>query len=235
MTHDLRTPLNAINGFADILFRSEDCDAKTRKEFAAYIHESGQHLLSLVNQLLDMSKIEAGAMELEIDTVSVETLMRRATTVVQPIYQEKGVHLQVSCLPEDVEVDVDKQAIIRVFINLMSNAAKFTNKDKSVYFEARRAANGDILVAVRDEGRGMRPEDATRVLQPYIQAQVRDRNDGSGQGTGLGLPISKQLVELHGGRLRLDSQLDIGTTVTISIPAFRVLNASIADPVDPGA
>ena len=221
MSHELRTPLNAIIGFSEMI-REEMFGPVGAPEYADYIgdiHSSGRHLLELINDILDISKIEAGQFELDEVWSDLKVLAKWSAELVRPRTQENGVTLAVEIADNIPQAYVDERAVKQIMLNLLSNATKFTPDGGEVTLSARLADNGDLLLCVCDTGIGIEPHLIDKVMEPFGQAEgPMARSHG---GTGLGLPITKSLAELHGGELKLESKPGVGTTVTVRMPAWR--------------
>ncbi len=224
MSHELRTPLNAINGFSEIMVAEMfgPLGERRYKEYAGDILSSGQHLLALINDILDMSKIEAGKMNLSFEPLNVEDVVEDAVRLVRNRADSTGLNLIVN-LPELPEFEADYRAIKQVLLNLLSNALKFTPHGGSVTVSAerRRDVTGDRLrIHVRDTGIGISPEDLGRLAKPF--EQIESQLSKTQQGTGLGLALTKSLIELHGGELEITSTPGEGTTVTVVLPLHQM-------------
>lgn len=221
MSHELRTPLNAILGFSQIMQeeRLGPVGVPTYREYAADINESGQFLLQLINDLLDLSKIEAGRFELYPERVGLDDLFQSATRMLRQQAEERGLELSVEIVEPAQALHVDYRAMRQVLLNLLSNAIKYSDAGGKVRLEARIDPDGAVTIAVKDTGRGIAKEDLGSITEPFIQADNTKRVDDV--GTGLGLPLAKALLELHGGRLVLESELGKGTTAHIHLPADR--------------
>ncbi len=214
MSHELRTPLNAIIGFSYLL-RSNRLDRSKTGEYAADIHGSGEHLLALINDLLDYSKIEAGQRELRIETLDVRQIAQDLHKLLS-IQLDKR-RLSVSYDFRDLPlVRADEVALRQVLLNLLSNAAKFAYEGGCIAIRGYDAAADSYVIEVEDRGIGIAPDQLTRVLQPFHQAS--DSYTRSTGGTGLGLAIVDSLVELHGGSVEVESEKDVGTLVRVSFP-----------------
>jgi cell cycle sensor histidine kinase DivJ len=217
MSHELRTPLNAIIGFSEILANAEltpDDPAKQR-EYAAIIHQSGQHLISVVNSILDLSKIQAGSFDLTPAPFPVGPLIDTCCDMIQLRAAERGIAIERHC-PEGLdEVIGDRRAFKQIVINLLSNAVKFTPASGKVSISAQPGGDSLILV-VADSGVGIDAEDLARIGSPFFQAQ--GSLDRAYEGTGLGLSIVRGLVGLHGGSIALASEPDHGTCVVVHLP-----------------
>ena len=216
MSHELRTPLNAIIGFSDLL-REESLmiDARKRRDYARLINESGRHLLAVVNDILDMSKIETGNFEIFPEPVAATRVIGECCELLALRAQEAGVDLGVA-IPADLpQVIADKRALHQIMLNLVSNAVKFTDRGGKVAVAAR-AESGHIIITVEDTGVGIEPEDLPCIGDPFFQA--RSSYDRRHDGTGLGVSIVKGLVALHGGSIDVQSRVGEGTHVTVALP-----------------
>jgi PAS domain S-box-containing protein len=218
MSHELRTPLNAIIGFSEVISSAlfGPLDARYR-DYAQDIHGSGHHLLRIINDLLDLSKVEAGRLELRDTPVPIAAIFETCRRMVIDRAAMGGVSLDFQST--DLEVSADELRLEQVLLNLVSNAVKFTPAGGDVAVSARLALSGEVMITVADSGIGMAPEDIPRALQPF--GQVDNSLARPHGGTGLGLPLAQRLVELHGGTMTLDSALGKGTTVTVVLPAER--------------
>ncbi len=217
MSHELRTPLNAIIGFSEMLKKEAALmlDAKRRIEYAGLINDSGNHLLSVVNGILDMSKIETDNFEITPEPFNPGQVIASCCDILALRAREAGVALE-RLVPGDLpEIVADKRALNQIMFNLLSNAIRFTDRGGKVLVSARAEA-GNISFVVEDNGVGISDEDLARVGEPYFQAGASyDRRHG---GTGLGLSIVKGLVRLHGGEFSIRSRVGDGTRITISVP-----------------
>lgn len=219
MSHELRTPLNAIIGFADAMMSEMlgPVQPSAYGEYVEIIRSSGNHLLELINDVLDLSKIDAGAVELSRGEVSVSALVLECLDLIGHRAAAAGVtleHLDESG-PKGV-IHADQRRLKQVFLNLLSNAIKFTPEGGRVRIKVALSEAGCLCVHVNDSGVGIAPENIETVLSEYGQAE--HGLDHVVEGTGLGLPITKKLVELHGGKLMLDSEVGVGTQVTVCLP-----------------
>jgi signal transduction histidine kinase len=216
MSHELRTPLNAVIGFSQVL-RDEMVGPVNEKqaEYLDDISSSGNHLLSLINDVLDLSKVEAGQVELEVRPFSLREALKRGVVMVREHASEDGVRIAFDADRDVDVVDGDERRIKQVIFNLLSNAVKFTPSGGEVDVSATRV-NGEVRVSVADTGPGVAPEDRERIFEEFQQS---DTGDGYREGTGLGLALSKRFVELHGGRIWLESEVGHGSTFTFSLPA----------------
>jgi two-component system cell cycle sensor histidine kinase PleC len=217
MSHELRTPLNAIIGFSEIMASGMFGPLGSAKynEYSRDIHESGQYLLDVINDILDMSKIEAGGVHLAPEDVDLDRTLADCVRVVWGRANEKRVTVQ-SQIATGIHLHADRRALKQIALNLLSNAVKFTPDGGTVTVRSR-VRGGMITVAIADNGIGI-PKDALGKLgRPFeqVESQLTKRH----QGSGLGLAIAKSLVELHGGRMRIRSVLGAGTTVVVRLPA----------------
>jgi PAS domain S-box-containing protein len=226
MSHELRTPLNAIIGFSELLLGDEGALAADRRaEYARDINTSGKHLLSVINDILDVSRIEAGKITLDEDEVSLQELVDTTARMVRPRAEETGVVVELKLARDLPLVLADRRLLLQTLLNLASNAVKFTERGGRVEIAARLAPEGSVEIAVGDTGIGMSAADVARVGEPFLQ--VDGRLARKFEGTGLGLVIAKRLAEMHGGTLAIESQLGAGTTMTIRLPASRVVPAPV--------
>jgi signal transduction histidine kinase len=225
-SHELRTPLNAIIGFSELIAKRPGALGELSQEYAGYITASGQHLLKLVNQILDFSKGAAGQLELVDVPVDLVALIGGCVDVVAVEAERKRLRVVLD-LPEDPpKLWADELRLKQVLLNLLSNAVKFSREGGVVTVAVRAAPAADIAIVVADTGIGMRPEDIPHALQPF--RQLDNSLARAHEGTGLGLPLAKMLVEKHGGTLTIESALDIGTSVTVTLPARRLYAAPAA-------
>jgi len=221
MSHELRTPLNAINGFSDIMKKEMfgPLGDPRYKEYVSDILFSGQHLLSLINDILDMSKIEAGKMNLHIETMDINELVQQVIRIVRGRAEDNGQKLVYNPV-ETREIDADPRAVKQVLLNLITNAIKFTPEGGVVSVDVSIKSAG-IIVQVADTGIGIAPADLERLAKPF--EQVENENTRQVEGTGLGLALSKSLVELHGGNFKIESVVGEGTTVIFTLPNTPVV------------
>jgi signal transduction histidine kinase len=212
----LRTPLNAIIGFSEVLLERLFGDLNEKQDdYLKDIHSSGKHLLSLINDILDLSKIEAGRMELEPSSVDAAAAVSNALTLVRERAQRHAIALVQDVDPALGTIIVDERKFKQILLNLLSNAVKFTPDGGRIEVTARRA-NGVAEIAVRDSGIGIAPEDQAAVFEEFRQVG-RDYTKKQ-EGTGLGLALTRRFVELHGGRIWLESAPGQGATFTFTIP-----------------
>jgi len=222
MSHELRTPLNAVIGFSDIIKNQMfgDVGSAMYLDYAGHIKNSGEHLLNLINDILDVSAIEAGKLELREENVDIADVAKICLRLVRERAETNYLSI-TSNIADDLNMMYgDERRIKQVIINLLSNAVKFTPKGGDVAVSAHRDTEGGLVIAVSDSGIGIAAENIARVLSPF--GQVDSSLARKYEGTGLGLHLSRNLVELHGGRLIIDSTPGKGTTVTCNFPAERI-------------
>ena len=217
VSHELRTPLNAIIGFSDMM-RSRLFGPLPGKyaEYADLIHDSGQHMLDLIGDVLDLSKVEAGKYELSLDNFDVSDVVRSSAKMIRPAADAAEVALLMD-LPENdpLLIQADRRAVRQILLNLMSNAVKFSNKGGHVTVKAK-AKGRDMVMTISDEGPGMSAEDIARIGEPY--AQGKQGAITTERGSGLGLSLVKSLTDLHRGQMDIDSTIGVGTIVKITLP-----------------
>jgi len=222
MSHELRTPLNAILGFSEMIFSNALGTNPARyREYAELVHESGNHLLALVNDILDLAKIESGKLELREDDIDLVALILETARLLGDQAAAAQLHLLSELEPDLPALRADGRALRQILINLLSNAIKYTPAGGEVSVFANISDTGEIVLGVRDTGVGIDPRDQRRVFSSF--GQGRHDVAAGGKGTGLGLAIVKGLCEAHGGRITLASQVGRGTCVSIALPAARAL------------
>jgi signal transduction histidine kinase len=214
MSHELRTPLNAIIGFSEVL--QEQMFGELNERQLAYVNdvlEAGRHLLSLINDVLDLAKIEAGRMDLELSQVAIPDVLRSAVSMHAERASRGGIELSLTTDPEKITIAADERRVRQIVFNLLSNAVKFTPSQGRVDVSAR-LDDGQVAIAIADTGPGIRTEDLDTIFEEFEQT-----TDGKQiEGTGLGLPLSRKLVELHGGRLWVESEVGRGSTFRFTLP-----------------
>jgi signal transduction histidine kinase len=214
MSHELRTPLNAIIGFSEVL--REQMFGELNERQLAYVEDvltAGRHLLSLINDVLDLAKIEAGRMEVELSRVALPELLRSAVSMHSDSAGRGGVKLVLTTDPEEIAIEADERRVRQIVFNLLSNAIKFTPPDGRVDVSAR-LDDDQVEIAVADTGPGVAPEDRETIFEEFEQTSEGKQ----AEGTGLGLPLSRKLVELHGGRLWVESEIGQGSTFRFTLP-----------------
>jgi cell cycle sensor histidine kinase DivJ len=232
MSHELRTPLNSIMGFSEILNRElfGSLGEGRYRDYAHLIHESGEHLLNVVNDILDISKIETGKFKILKEPVDVSTLVKSCCDVMRHTAEQKQLALMLEVAPCLPALSADNRACKQMLLNVISNAIKFTNPGGSVCVSAR-ASNGAVELAVTDNGVGIAAAELPKLGNPFVQAS--NSHDGSCEGAGLGLSVVKGLARLHGGKLELKSTLGKGTTATITLPLNSLSESVEASPKTP--
>ena len=225
MSHELRTPLNAIIGFAEIL-RDEIIGPirPEQRELVVDIHTSGRHLLNMINDILDLSKIEAGTMDLDFETFSVVDAMEEVNTIVNALASKKQIQLAQE-FDQDITVTADKTKFKQILYNLLANGVKFTNEDGRVTTKFEISDNS-LLIQVIDTGVGISPEDQEMLFQAFTQVDTSKAR--AHEGTGLGLALTKRLVELHGGEIWVESTVGEGSTFSFTLPMQRHVTSSPA-------
>lgn len=222
MSHELRTPLNSIIGFSEMVKLQAIGPVRNERylEYAGHIHESGKHLLDLINDMLDLAKVESGKLELEEEVVDFARVYEGCRTLLQ--HRIASNNLQVALvLPDNPPLLLaDKRKIRQILFNLMSNAIRYTPNGGRITTTVYTHPETGFVFSIIDSGTGMAPEDIPKALEPF--GQVGDPLVKGEEGTGLGLPLTKALVELHGGTIEIASQLGLGTTVTVKMPASRI-------------
>ncbi len=225
MSHELRTPLNAIIGFAEIIKMEMlgPLGNGRYRHYAEDIFYSGHHLLAVIGDILDISKVEAGEFELHAEPTDLEEIVTQSLRLVRERAEAAGIRIDVAIAADLPLLSLDQRLIKQSLINLLSNAIKFSPQDGSIAVEVARDPEGWVLLSVADRGIGIAKDDVPSVLQPFIQ--VENAFSRSHQGTGLGLPLAKSFIEAHGGRLEIDSKVGHGTRVTLQIPPERAIQA----------
>jgi signal transduction histidine kinase len=217
MSHELRTPLNAILGFAEMIRDGIGgrASAETHAEYAEYIHASGRHLLDLIDDILDISKIEAGRLEPNPEPLDARQLIRDCADLLHAAADERGLSVEV-VVPEDLVVFADRRAFKQIVVNLLSNAVKYTPPGGAVAVRAASAPDGHALLTVSDTGPGIPETEIDRLMRPFERLENGYRRPEN--GSGLGLALVRGLVDLHGGRMDMDSAPGRGTRVTVRLP-----------------
>jgi PAS domain S-box-containing protein len=227
MSHELRTPLNAIIGFAEAMQHGiKGKLPEAYRDYARHIDDSGRHLLSLINDILDLAKIEAGKRELNEEWIDVAALAAACGRMMADRAAESGIDFRIQPAPGLPGLFADERALRQIALNLLSNAIKFTKRGGAIVVRAGCDPDGALSLAVADTGIGMDPAKVPYVLQPF--AQIENIMTRTQTGTGLGLPLVKALAEMHGGRIEIDTMLGRGTTVSVRFPPGRVAGSGTA-------
>ena len=228
MSHELRTPLNAIIGFSETM-QSEVFGPIGNERYTEYsgdINTSGKHLLAIINDLLELSKVQAGKFDLHETEVALTEVSETVCRLLTPRAAEKGISLEVDVPADLPAVYADDRVLTQILLNLLSNAVKFTPDNGRVTLAMAHLATGQLRLTVSDNGIGIPEEQLSLVMKPFHQ--VSGPQTASEGGTGLGLPLTASLVELHGGEIRIESEVDRGTTIWVDLPANRVVLAQAA-------
>ncbi len=218
MSHELRTPLNSIIGFSDVLLEKYYGDLNDKQDI--YVHNvrsSADHLLDLINDILDISKIEAGKLKLELENVNFSDIANRVEATLKPLYMEKNLKFEVVEVGKEKIIIVDRKRFMEIIYNLLSNAIKYT-KEGGVKLEILETKD-DWVINISDTGIGIASEDFDIVFKEF--KRVNSEYTNSIEGTGLGLPLTKKLIELHGGILSFTSELGKGSTFTFTLPKLK--------------
>ena len=222
MSHELRTPLNAIIGFSEMLKQEYFGDLNPKQlEYVEDIHSSGNHLFNMINDILDISKIEAGRMELNEEDVDLEKVINGCLRLIKSRADEARIYVDIDFRSPIKLLRADEQKFKQILLNLLSNAVKFTSEGGKVEVGVDVNGSGDLLLTVTDTGIGMDQDDIPKAMKAF--GQVDSALNRKYNGTGLGLPLTKSLVKAHGGSLTLKSDVGVGTTVTMQFPPDRTI------------
>jgi signal transduction histidine kinase len=221
MSHELRTPLNAIIGFSEII-KTQAFGPRSERypDYAGHIFDSGKHLLALISDILNLSQMEAGRLALHEEEVDLASMVASCMKLVETQARQAKIQIFVSLDERVRSIRADDRRLRQILINLLSNAVKFTPDGGRVTISSAQE-HGGLAIAVSDTGVGMAPDDIPKAMTPFGQVDSKIRRKQ--EGTGLGLPLAKQLVELHGGTFRIESKIDGGTTVTFVLPPERII------------
>lgn len=226
LSHELRTPLNHIMGFAQVMAEESygPLNDPRYRDYAKNIHESGKHLLAILNDILDVSRLETGIWQLVEREVDINRVISSVARMVEERTNQSGLTLEVSTDAEMPLVNADERMIRQMLLNLLSNAAKFTPEGGHIKLESLRGENGEPILRVSDTGVGIKEEDFEKILMPF--GQVENALSRTTTGTGLGLSLVKSMIELHGGTVGIESVPDEGTSISLSFPAERSIAGS---------
>ncbi|QIG50432.1 sensor histidine kinase [Nordella sp. HKS 07] len=216
MSHELRTPLNAIIGFSDMLGTLNISEPKRVNQYSGYIKQAADHLLALINGILDVTKIQAGSMTIEREPMDIAPIAQSCLLIVEAKAKEKDIMVASEITADMPKLYADPLRIKQILINLLGNAVKFTPNKGRVSFRASPASEGFVRLAIADNGGGMSVSDIETAMRPF--GQVDAGFNKKHEGTGLGLPISAALAKLHGGSLSIDSEKGKGTRVNVFLP-----------------
>ncbi len=224
MSHELRTPLNAIIGFSDMLRTLEISDPQRVSQYSSYISEAADHLLSLINDILDVSKMQAGKLEIEPEDAEANEIMKSCELIIDAKAKEKNIELELKPTPGLPHIYADPLRVKQILINLLSNAVKFSPEGGKVSCTSRDEGNGFVSLTVKDNGAGMTEAEIATSLRPF--GQVNSSFSKQHEGTGLGLPISLALAKMHHGNLIVNSVKNKGTSVSVFLPTMEAVEAS---------
>jgi signal transduction histidine kinase len=231
MSHELRTPLNAIIGFSEVIKSESFGPGLPRyREYATDINNAGAHLLSVINDILDFTKAEAGKLDLRVEEVDLMEVIEESAGLVRQLATDRALQFHVDILPLP-PLALDRLRVKQVILNLLSNALKFTDAGGAVRIEARQDDSGCVVVRVRDTGIGIPAEMISLVFEPF--RQIDSALARKYEGTGLGLSLVKTLVELHGGEVNIESKVSHGTVVSITFPHARIVSPKTPAVVKP--
>ena len=228
MSHELRTPLNAIVGYSEIMMLEigGTLESERFRGYVADIHKGGNHLLSLINDLLDLAKAESGKLELTEENFDLIGLADAVGEIISGEAISKGVRFDINCEASSIWLRGDERMFKQITLNVVANAIKFTRPGGVVTLKLQRASAGDVRLIISDTGVGIPKDQIPRAFAAFVQidnAYSRETN----QGTGLGLALTKRFVEMHQGRIAIDSEIDVGTKVTITLPRERVIKTAV--------
>jgi len=220
MSHELRTPLNSINGFSEVLYDETFGTLNPKqKQYVNNVLSSGKHLLLLINQILDMAKVESGKMTLSLSSFAMQILLNEISMLVADLVDKNKLHMLLEIDENLPNIEADELKVKEIIYNLLSNAIKFTHKGGEIGMSAKQV-DSDIQIVIWDSGIGIAPENMEKIFEGFFR--VDTPYSSVTEGTGLGLPLSKKLVELHGGKLTVESKgIDKGTTVCFTLPIHR--------------
>ena len=225
MSHELRTPLNSIIGFADVLLEGIDGDLNDRQiEDITMIRDGGRHLRNLIGDILDMSKIEAGMMDLNYSEINIRQLAEEVLIQIAKLISNKNIELRLEIENDIDRIEADRTRLTQIFVNILSNAAKFT-EEGSIIVAIEQKSREFLAISVSDTGIGISENDIGLTFERFRQVGKLQYQTG---GTGLGLPITKNLIELHGGKIWLESKIGVGTIVTFTLPKSRKNNINLS-------
>ena len=216
MSHELRTPLNAIIGFSDMVLTQNITSMEKIHQYSGYIKQAAEHLLSLINGILDVSKIQAGKLSVEAEAMELKPALSSCLLIVEAKAREKAIPIETVFAPNMPKIMADPLRVKQILINLLSNAVKFTPERGRILIEAGPLQRGYVALSITDTGAGMSPAEVEIAMRPF--GQIDTAFNKRYEGTGLGLPIAYALARMHGGDLRIDSQKGAGTRVSVILP-----------------
>jgi two-component system cell cycle sensor histidine kinase PleC len=232
MSHELRTPLNAIIGFSEMLTAFRIADPEKVNQYSTYIRQAAEHLLGLINGILDISKIQVGKLSVDLQPVEFGPILESCCLIIEAKARERGIKVERHVAPDAQWLNADPLRLKQILINLLSNAVKFTDGQGRVQVSVVRATPGFAQLTVVDNGIGMSSGEIEMALRPF--GQVETGFGRRNEGTGLGLPISLALAQLHGGNLMIESERGSGTKVTVTIPTWEATQAAEPPALRPG-
>jgi two-component system cell cycle sensor histidine kinase PleC len=218
MSHELRTPLNAIIGFSDMMLTKTVTGEEKVEQYSGYIKQAAEHLLALINGILDVSKIQAGKLSVDLEKVSIDPILDGCLPIIEAKAKEKSIVIERHVAPNLGALLADPLRLKQIVINLLSNAVKFTPNQGRVRIDVNPRGGTHAAISVSDTGIGMGPEEIQTAMRPF--GQVDSGFNKRHEGTGLGLPIAYALARLHGGDLQIESSKGLGTRVTVIIPLY---------------
>lgn len=231
MSHELRTPLNAIIGFSDMLGTLKITDPEKVNQYSGYIHEAAEHLLALINDILDVSKIQAGKLDVSLESVDVSDAINNCQLIIDAKAKEKDITLSFEVATNLPKIHADPLRVKQILINILSNAVKFTTDQGKVDCRAVDMGDGYVCISIQDTGQGMSDSELDTALRPF--GQVNAGFDKQHEGTGLGLPISNELAQMHNGVLQVQSTKGVGTIVSIFLPTVQKVQSENSAPTAP--
>jgi two-component system, cell cycle sensor histidine kinase PleC len=226
MSHELRTPLNAIIGFSDMMVTKTVTSPEKMEQYSLYIKQAAEHLLALINGILDVSKIQAGKLAVDLEQVNIQTILEACLPIVDAKAREKSIQVTCHVQPGLPLFMVDPLRLKQILINLLGNAVKFTGNNGRVRVDIGLRDRQFATLSVSDTGIGMSPAEIETAMRPF--GQVDSAFNKRHEGTGLGLPIAYALTRLHGGELKIESQKGVGTRVTLTLPVCAAADQSQA-------
>jgi two-component system cell cycle sensor histidine kinase PleC len=229
MSHELRTPLNAIIGFSDMLASGTVKSAEKTQQYSGYIKQAAEHLLELINGILDVSKIQAGKLAVDMEQIEVDDILDSCLLITDAKAKEKNITVDRQIPPNVPEIYADRLRLKQILINLLSNALKFTQEWGRVTITTSIDYEGFLTISVIDNGQGMSPDEIETAMSPF--GQIDNGFNKRNEGTGLGLPIALALSRLHGGDLQVHSIKGSGTRVNVFIPLASATEAALQEPV----
>ena len=216
MSHELRTPLNAIIGFSDMLHTKTVTSPEKIHQYSGYVKQAAEHLLALINGILDVSKIQAGKLSVDREPIDIGPILASCLLIIEAKAREKGIIVETNIPASLPRILGDSLRLKQILINLLGNAVKFTPENGRIHVEAQMLQQDYAVISVTDTGVGMTPSEVETAMRPF--GQIDTAFNKRHEGTGLGLPIAYALARLHGGDLRIDSQKGAGTRVSVILP-----------------